>query len=358
METRLTTQDLHKDMQIVMNGTTIKSPNLIASGGTKHIFDIGDGRVLAIMRGNLDWLSKYTDAEVRLSNKVKDLKLRTISCEKIILEVNGKTDIPALIMPSFSSLAKGGIQIRDSKNSNSSCGSSMLFGNMQNIKSLEHWRKIFHHIKDEMVVYLLNHFAFSNDSFNLSIEDTTQTVTLASQQSSTVFSDLAQEVHLFFFDINDKERFYNEDIHYKFTNRHGYSLDLKVSEIANKLFDFIIDIIFRGILDDEYEMLMQRPFQLLDVTFLHKESEEARKQIQCEVVLHVVKNIKLHLDNMSYESKHNNWDRFKFNKKASKKRHEEFWAQVRILTENELKNVPPSKNEKNDIQPSSRCLIM
>ena len=93
--------------------------SLVGSGGFKLVYDIGDGRVLAI-RNIADSMTlggvKLWTAAVYEEKWMSD-KLRSIGLESQQFGITdikiGKHKVPVLIMPSFEVMAKTGLEVRD-----------------------------------------------------------------------------------------------------------------------------------------------------------------------------------------------------------------------------------------------------
>ena len=248
------------DVEIVIEGKTYSACKKLISGGSKTIFDLGDGYVIGVILSSLVNRHQFIDTEVALSKKLLKLGLRAQEYEKITATINGK-DVPVLRMPHFSALTSRGMQVRDSKNAESSCGNSLIFGSLENLICPHHWDLILKDIAHEVAVYLLHQFDFHSDSFNLVIEDTQTTTTASTETKPTVFTDLKQSLHLYFFDFSSKSALYVETINYEFLELDETDESIIANEAAiissiHSLKSRIKSTILTTVSEDEYAHMM------------------------------------------------------------------------------------------------------
>ena len=268
----------------------------IGIGGTKTVVDMGNGYVVGLVTKGFtnDSPDTYVDNEVNISKRLQSLGLRALEYEKIYIQyIDNNTPIAALKMPSFQMMAINGKQVRDKKNPESSCGESMLFGNLTNLQSTDHWRKLLKYIAGDISIYLVNNFNFTDDSFNLLIEDTEKSAVIKSTSESRIFSDLEQNIHLFFFDFSDFGRLYKDDNYYHFKDQHDVIQEKNISDAVNNIRNRVLNTILMSVSDDEYQLIMVgMESNYFDISKLMKESDTASGIAWKELVAQVIVEVK------------------------------------------------------------------
>ena len=187
-----------------------------ATGGSKLIFILKDGRALAMPNlvdfkiQNLSRAEHFLNRWIRMiqeehdcSEEIKALGLQSQNIEIVDIHV-GKTKCPVMVMPTFDKLAENGMQIRDTRNIISSTGHSMIFGTPVNIKSHEYLKGIMEEFVDDITTIITNGLDLDNgDTVNLAIKDTEDTPKY-DRNSLELYSVRKQKICLFFFDFSSK----------------------------------------------------------------------------------------------------------------------------------------------------------
>ncbi|MBA3535270.1 MAG: hypothetical protein H0T84_01460 [Tatlockia sp.] len=267
------------------------------SGGSKQIINLNDKEVIAQV-GNFENTKAYIQSEVDFSNRLRAIGLRAQHYQMAEILGENDTRIPVLIMPAFQFLVEQGQQVRDQKNSESSAGESLVFGSLDNLVSEAHWRKILTPLAEDIVLYLINGFNFPGDSWNSVIEDTAETPDRKAQTDSLLFSDLAQEIHFYFFDfgsriISDQKFIYN------FFDVYGEISEETIAWQVTNMKDQVLSLIFHTSPNtQEYNHLSSIKESHYKPVF-----EEVWKDISAMVV----NKIKKHLENFSDEERLDNF---------------------------------------------------
>ncbi len=182
------------------------------AGTTKRVYDLGDGRAMAlpnIQKGipkddaiATSWLEGWTGTigdEARQAAKLRALGFETQEYKLTEAKV-GEGAIPALVMPSFAALAEKGTQVKDIKFHTASMGSSVMFGTNANLHSPEHVTALMQGMVDDCARLVAYGVHMSTDSYNVAIKDTKDTPA----HDRTAPGDLVtrkQEARMFLFDI-------------------------------------------------------------------------------------------------------------------------------------------------------------
>lgn len=286
------------DFHIVIEDTSYFHCQCIAGGGSKLIFDLGNGYVLGKYNSTGLSIELLTDNEIKIAEKINTVGLRTQKFEKVIANINGVT-CPALLMPSFKKLTRNGQQVCDIKNPSHRLGESFVFGNLDNVRSLDHWQHIFKYITPEIAIYLINNLCLSNDSFNLVIEDSENTSALKDKCSSRLFTDLNQALHLYFFDFNDKTHLYDEHKYkriYEFIDIHGNVIDTNIRKSVDDLKTMVFDTIFSAVHDKEVKAVFPNSVRIIPQ--LTDEIEDLILVIWNEVATSVTTMVSKHINDL------------------------------------------------------------
>lgn len=272
----------------------------LPSGGTKTIYDIGDGYVIARMGGD----DELIDSEIHVANKLKEIGLYTQDYNKVTAVINGNPE-PVLKMKNFTTLANEGKQVRDRKNRESSGGDSLIFDDMDHFKDKVHWRNVLKYIADDIYLYLINNLGFGSDAFNLIIVDTKETEAARHNTSSKLFSEIEQEIHLYFFDFGSGV--YKQEKIYDFIDAKGDISVENIHQCINNLSGKVTDALFHGIFDSEFEKIMQKSVDCLMILYLMEESKNIFQSVWDELVDNVSVRIKNHLENISLQERKDNY---------------------------------------------------
>ncbi len=249
-----------KNLCVSINGENrLLNIPYIASGGSKRIYELDqDGWEVIALPSLVDLMTweRIVKEEYEISQKLKLEGFRTQDVEVIHVFFDGcPYPMIALKMLNFKYLVNKGIQIRDSKNtiamtaekkiadnenkhedfpdtcslfteeelkvvySVDGCGSSEIFSSLENLRSFEHWSRIFEDILPDITHYFSFGLSLENpDSWNLLIENTENTPNFDLNEMR-LFIERSQHLRLFFFDFSSKKtpfieryyRFYNDD---------------------------------------------------------------------------------------------------------------------------------------------------
>ncbi|MBA3661581.1 MAG: hypothetical protein H0W64_07630 [Gammaproteobacteria bacterium] len=284
-----------RTIEIVIDDKKINALAL-PSGGTKTIYDIGDGYVIARMGGD----DALIDSEMQVAHKFKEIGLYTQDYDKLTAIINGNPE-PVLKMKNFKTLATEGKQVRDRKNRESSCGDSFIFNDLEHFKNKAHWRNVLKYIADDIFLYLINNLGFGSDAFNLIIVDTKETEAARHNTRSKLFSDIEQEIHLYFFDFGSSV--YTQEKIYDFIDAFG---DISVENIRmciNNLSVIVTDSLFHGVLDAEYKNIMQKPADCMMILNLMEASKEIFKSVWDELVDNISARIENYLNNIPLQER-------------------------------------------------------
>lgn len=277
------------------SSTVYENCKKLPSGGTKTIYELDSGDVIAFIKGNgsLDFLQ----SEVNFSNHLRELGFRAQN-----YEIAETEDQYVLKMPSFASLEAKGQQIRDAKNPRSSTGTTYIFGTKENLGSEDHWRKLLTPLIQDISSFYIHGLDFPGDSWNMVVEDTALTKELLSGNASNLITDRGQELHFYFFDFGaqtiNPNRF--KQTHHMLDRITGkINRELTSSRIDIQMKDKILSLIAHtSPLESEYEEFI-RPRQINYKAVFEKIWPEIREQ--------VVNNIAAHLDTLSDEELLNNY---------------------------------------------------
>lgn len=184
-------------------------------GGTKRVYDLGNGTALMLFTHNLPRTMTETTArklagvweriireEKETSDKLSKLGFETQNIAVTELTI-GNGQMPVMLTTPFKDLAAQGRQIRDIKNPNSSCGHSMLFGTPENLENPERLKLVMQGVLDDTVKLITHGLSFDMDACNLIIRDTAQTP-MHNPNDPDLFDHRKQQARLFFFDLSSK----------------------------------------------------------------------------------------------------------------------------------------------------------
>jgi hypothetical protein len=281
------------------DGSTTVYPECkkLTSGGSKQIIQLDNKEVIALV-GNSENTKAYIQSEVNFSNKLRELGFRAQNYQMAEIMGENDTRIPVLIMPAFQFLAEQGQQVRDQKNSGSSAGESLVFGDLDNLVSEAHWRKILTPLVEDIYLYLINGFNFSGDSWNSVIEDTPETVDRKAQTESLLFTDLAQEIHFYFFDFGSTI-IHAERHAYNFLDIYGEISEESIARHVTNMKDNVLSLIFHTSPNtEEYKNL--RPLK-------ESQYKPVFEEVWEDISAMVVNKIKTHLENLSDDERLDNF---------------------------------------------------
>lgn len=277
--------------KLTVDGMEIAKTKLkfIARGGSKIIIVLGNGEVLGLVKSaDAAFHAIFVDTEVALAEHLKQAGLRALEYKKAMVLIDGHP-LPMLKMPHFETLNLRGQQVRDRKNHESSCGSSMIFATYENLTSVEHWRRIFCTIEDDIVNYNCHSFNFDSDAFNLVIEDTEDTLPHANH-TPVLFTERKQTIHLFFFDFSDKNRLYDKEKE-RYTLTHE-NIERMIDEDATR----ISSTIFLGVSSEEYQLITGEGPSFCAALNLSRYSQEARETAWKETRDRIIERLKSTLE--------------------------------------------------------------
>lgn len=282
------------------DGSTTVYPesHQIASGGSKQIYKLNGDDVIAVV-GNNENTRPYIQSEVDFANQLRKMGLRTQAYQAAEIEMDN-IRIPVLKMPSFQYLAQNGHQVRDQKNSRSSAGDSLIFGSKDNLVSEEHWRKLMSPLVNDIYIYLINGLNFAGDSWNAVIEDTSETP-VKGQEASSLITDRAQEIHLYFFDfgtsaINPAAL----KTKYGFLDPEGRISEEFISHQVNKMKDKVFSLIVDTCSSQrEYNSIILGNKKMYEPVF---------EKIWSEISNTLGQKIKTHLEGLSEEELFENFN--------------------------------------------------
>jgi hypothetical protein len=282
------------------DGSTTVYPesHKIASGGSKQIYKLNGDDVIAVV-GNNENTRPYIQSEVDFANELRKMGLRTQDYQAAEIEMDN-IRIPVLKMASFQSLAQNGHQVRDQKNPVSSAGDSLIFGSKDNLASEEHWRKLMSPLVNDIYIYLINGLNFAGDSWNAVIEDTSETL-VKEQQASSLITDRAQEIHLYFFDfgtsaINPAAL----KTKYGFLDPEGRISEEFISHQVNKMRDKVFSLIVDTCSSQrEYNSIILGNKKMYEPVF---------EKIWSEISNTLCQKIKTHLEGLSEEELFENFN--------------------------------------------------
>lgn len=183
------------------------------AGGTKRVFDLGDGRAMAMPNfdkgiGSVEsagtFLARWRDVARQESENaalMRELGFETQAYEQHKVQV-GKGEIPVLVMPSFEKLAQEGKYIRDTKVAHASSGKVMLFGSKDKLESPAHVKALMGMLAEDCARIAAYGLHLSSDSYNLMVKDTPETKGREGTSGQDVVSR-GQGLRLFVFDMGD-----------------------------------------------------------------------------------------------------------------------------------------------------------
>jgi hypothetical protein len=265
---------------------------------SKTIYDLGNGYWLLVSYGDHMKDDRRVQAECDYYNKMIQCGLRAPSFQKKIVSLEGRQDlISACMIPSFDSMLRQGKQIRFDALTDLSRGHSLIFGSKDNVNDLAHWRAIFKGIKQDIVINLLNNFSFRLKAFNIIIEDTVNTPQKVPDEKARVFSEMHQEMHLYFAD------FYrlihrDEGQYCHFIGRDGAILEDEIVTRFNEMRLRIIDGITQVISRDEEKIMTGTSPSYSEIYDLMQAST-VLEQAWSEVLAYVLAEIKDRVANMT-----------------------------------------------------------
>ncbi|MDQ2994291.1 MAG: hypothetical protein M3R00_05015 [Pseudomonadota bacterium] len=313
---------------IKLGEKVITLANLAGKGGSKKVYDIGDGSVIMLPNTGSDgidttkWVN-LVQREVAMAKRLNDCGLRAQQYEAAIITVN---EFPLLVIkaPSFDGMIKNGLQPRDRKRDwqeeisvlNRHCpggwetrkvnpdlfiGSSDVFGTKENLTSPNYWRTILDNLVDDLAPFLANDLSFTSDSFNLLIEDTATTPEYSHELRGSI-SERNQRIRLFFYDFYLKEG-YSED-HYEFIDAKGAIIESKIKFHVTNLLSRISDTIILGASNAEYKSIMQTDEPSAGMTTeLSEMAREAKATAMPEFAAKVIATTKQMIEAMPLEQR-------------------------------------------------------
>ncbi|MBA2710624.1 MAG: hypothetical protein H0U57_08555 [Tatlockia sp.] len=265
----------------------------LPSGGSKQIYNL-DGKEVIALTGNSEITRAYIQSEVDFSKQLREMGFRAQNYQMAEITIdNSENRIPVLSMPSFQFLAEQGQQIRDQKNQESSSGQSLVFGSLENMLSEEHWRQILTPLIQDMYLYFINGLDFHGDAWNAVIVDTDETKDKKASTNSLVITDLAQEIHFYFFDfgksiIEFKKHFNCLDIYGDISEEF---LSLRVNTLKDTVFSLIVH---STPIQQEYDRVIKNNYKLCTPVF---------EKVWQDISAFTVSRIKKHLESLSDEER-------------------------------------------------------
>jgi hypothetical protein len=241
------------EINITLDGKPVYLNTLLGKGGCKLVYDLNNGYAVALLniQGNginIAMWERVIEEEIALSQKVCHVGLYTQKYEEATLYFDGYPT-KVLKMPTFAQLAAQGQQIIDIKNGDHS-GTSLLFENLANLQSPEHWQKLLQGMQEDIILLLSHGLIFDTDTYNLSIVDSSETPAY-DRTALGLFSDRKQRVHFCFYDFSNKFETYTEKKH-AFLNADGSVERELVEQAVGRLFKKAASHLTAGAMPIEY----------------------------------------------------------------------------------------------------------
>lgn len=283
------------------------------AGGSKKIYHIGNGMVLALL--NVDSLS-FEDAKTadtwlktwrRMLGEEKDLSDRLKASGLMAVDIDieeieyadGK--IPVSIMPHFETFVQRGIQVRDCKKSAASQGYSMLFGSQENIESRERLKMLMGQLKQDIVTLASNGYALRGDALNLAIVDTKDTPN-HDRHENELFDKRNQKLRLFFFDLASHQSYRSME-KLKFLSERGEVSEKAVTDYVSHEIDRVFERLTFGIREDEIKTIIVQAEGKYNQYTLFDPLEENFNHIRSEIVEEIKNEVLDVIKSMSVEKR-------------------------------------------------------
>jgi hypothetical protein len=241
-EAKLALSDFRRGEFIEINEELVRVGVVFGEGGFKKAYDVGNDKTITVRNTKVDRMDtssliRWCEAvyeEKLMADRLRNLGLKTLDHQVIEIKVK-ENRLPVLYTTSFAGFVSKGLQIRDRKNDHVSTGKSMLFGSTENINPT-HFKLLFKDILSDIACLAANGIDLdTRDSFNLCIEDTSNTP-LHDRNESQLFTERQQSVRLFFFDFSDK---YNK-LNIPSTSQTSEKLKATISNLLDTTFDILI----------------------------------------------------------------------------------------------------------------------
>lgn len=230
----------------------------LGAGGCKIVFGINDSAIalLNITTNDIDTLlwERIVREEITIARQAKAAGLQVIPYERTTVYFDGNPTT-ALQMPTFQSLLAKGMQIRDPKNTKSSCGTSMIFGNKDNLQNSKYWEGVLQGFQEDLIAYYTYGFSFDSDSFNLLIADTSETPS-HDQTEPGLVTERKQKLHFYFYDFTNKNRAADYKPVHKFIDEEGNILQKEIESSVSFMFKRAVDVILCGLFGLEYSNIL------------------------------------------------------------------------------------------------------
>jgi len=293
---------------------TVMLGERVGYGGSKNIYDIGNGYVAALPNGqSREVWKRMVEEEVSMAKRVRAAGLRSQQYERVTLIIEGEPEpILAIKMPSFSTLLNKGIQVRDAKRPrtkyiperrkeipvNTGYGSSRIFDSQEKVSSPDHWRRIFRDITPDAIQYLAGGFAFSSDAFNLCIENS-DTTPAHDATNASLFTERNQTLRLFFYDFSSKTEAISGASLHEFISDDGNICEERIQSQTEFLVIRIIGTIMTAATTLELKEIVDS-VDMFCLMCLHEIAKPALDkvipEIQAEIVFGVKNRLKVEME--------------------------------------------------------------
>lgn len=207
---------------------TLDFKNIVGRGGSKMIFDIGSGYVIAllnVMSNSPDLLlwNRIVSEEVTMAKKFHRAGLLCQRYEEAVVSIEGNS-LKVIKTLSFKELRARGIEIRERKVliENQARSQSLLFDTRENFLDVQHWLKLFEFIKSDIVLFYSAGLDVLDpgDSYSIAILDPPPDPSYG-KNKSRLFSEKNQYLRLFFQDFSSKYEMNSKDLSYNFFDSEG-----------------------------------------------------------------------------------------------------------------------------------------
>lgn len=233
---------------LTINGQNFdfNSNDYVGSGGSKVIYKLNDGRVIALpCIKELSTWDRMVKEEAKAAESVRNIGLYAQNYE-MVTAFCSEHPINILLMPHFTSLLAEGIQVREHQHY---YGSTQLFGQFEKLQNQEHWDALLKTMIDDVVRLMSHGYFFSLDAYHFAIVNKNSA---DSAKEDLVFSSSCYEAHFFLFDFTSKIETIPFEKSYYFVDKEGEILEDEIEKVAKKFVTKIMSQIVNGISDNEY----------------------------------------------------------------------------------------------------------
>lgn len=227
---------------------------ILSSGGSKSIYDLGDGNVIAVPRVNYEVWKRMVKEEEKACAEFLNIGLLASDQHRCLAVINNEKFL-VLKMPNFKDMVKKGIQVRG-QSSKDTYGETLLFGSQKNFLNLDYWHSIFQHLKQDIVTMLVNGLFTGMDSNHIAIVNTEVTPQHDVDEPGLI-TERKQELRLFFFDFSHKasEKQLKQCYYFVDFEGEGGILEKEISEEVNHVAENHLSHALNGITNHEYQLL-------------------------------------------------------------------------------------------------------